>query len=186
MTSSKRAHRHPPRDWEHARESENGWLCRQIDGHLSAFGVTREEAVAEAWRVHHLPDLHRIAAGLCRRELGTPGRRRGVGLAIVTVHRTRPPDAEPGWWGSIDALFGADFDVIKGIAEQAKDGDFGFFDELPEGDILEVLCRVVRESDEHDEYGRMTYRGHDYLEIVDLHGTPAVSVIFKAGALPAA
>jgi hypothetical protein len=180
VTSAKRAHRHPPAGWDAPRENladpEGGWLCSQIDGHLSAFGPTREAAVAEAWRIHKLRDLHRTAAGLCKRALGTPGRRRGMGLVICTVHRTRPPDAEPGHWASIDAVFGADFAVIKGIADARADGDLGFFDELPECSICEVLCEVVREDDERDEQGRTTYRGHDYLEIVKLNGKPAIEV----------
>lgn len=192
MTSAKRVHRHPPADWNaptpNLADEDGGWICSQIDGHLSALGKTRAEAVAEAWRVHKLSDLHRIATGLCRRELGTPGRRRGMGLVICTVHRTSPPDAERGWWAGIDAVFGADFGVIKAIDAACKDGDLGFSDQLPECEICEVLCRVVREPEEYDEQGRMTYRGCDYLEIVELGGQPAISVLVlpDPGALPAA
>lgn len=106
-------------------------------------------------------DLHVLAARMCLEHIGTDDAR---GFVVVYVRRAPDDDSEC----SIATCFGVEPVAIDDLRE-GSDGWFGLGDILPPGEILEVLCRVMKDGAGYDAC--------TYLEVVKLvDGSPAIEV----------
>lgn len=92
---------------------------------------------------------------------------RGEGFVVVYVRRHQEPDEDDEV--EIAMCFGVQPRYLDELRE-GSDGWFGLGSVLPPGEIIEVLCRVMRDG--------VGYDACTYLEVVKLvDGSPAIEVL---------
>lgn len=109
-------------------------------------------------------DLHVLAARMCLEHVGTEDTR-GEGFVVVYVRRSPEGDDDVI---EIAACFGVQPAALDEL-RAGNDGWFGLESILPAGEIIEVLCRVMKDG--------VGYDACTFLEVVKLvDGKPAIEV----------
>lgn len=136
-----------------------------------AWGSSKEEAIAAAWREVDRLDLEALAASMCSTE--------PHGLLLLHADRSRPEGGEPSWQVSINTAFGVHLGAIKNIEMAYANSDFDIGDALPKDGTIDfciVLCRVVYESADYGDYGRVTCPESFGVEVVKVGERLAIEV----------